>query len=530
MELHIPTIFVMLIAGCISLAISALATSEKDSGDGLREWGLALCVHATSYILFALRGVIPSFLSVVCANSLFSISYSIFLYAIHIFLGIRPRHRWLFWCPPLILTLGVIIFRHDIPMRVVLVNAMLFFQGICVQHVLLAHKFDFPVRGRNLMVFGISISLVALAWKFYAGLAAPQQVMSIFLTTPVQLTLYLVTFIALIMVSNGFALMAKERSDASLRKAALLDKLTSCWNRVRIEEILSQEISRMHRYGTPAAMLMLDLDNFKQINDQFGHLAGDEVLSVFGRLLHTDIRATDVPGRWGGEEFIVVLPSSTFFDAVTVAEHIRERLTTLSFSFGAVVTTSIGVASCRSDDTVEKWIKRADQALYRAKINGRNQVMVEDLNGSMEDFKCSAMRSLHLRWSVSYECGHPEIDQQHRNLFVMANELLQMNSASTDRVNLAATIKALTEETLAHFRFEERILEQIAHPDAAAHALAHQRLLDRASNLLSKLQQGDAELGSLLHFMIYELTAQHIMIDDRCFGKISLNDSAGASK
>ena len=180
MELHIPTMFMMLIAGCITLAVSALATSEKDSGDGLREWGLALCVHATSYILFALRGVIPSFLSVVCANSLFSISYSIFLYAIHIFLGIRPRHRWLFWCPPLILTLGVIIFRHDIPMRVVLVNAMLFFQGICVQHVLLAHKFDFPVRGRNLMVFGISISLVALAWKFYAGLAAPQQVMSIF--------------------------------------------------------------------------------------------------------------------------------------------------------------------------------------------------------------------------------------------------------------------------------------------------------------------------------------------------------------
>ena len=78
MELHIPTIFVMLIAGCITLAGSALAASEKNAGDGLREWGLALCVHATSYILFALRGTIPTFFSVVCANSFFSISYSIF--------------------------------------------------------------------------------------------------------------------------------------------------------------------------------------------------------------------------------------------------------------------------------------------------------------------------------------------------------------------------------------------------------------------------------------------------------------------
>ena len=85
MELHIPTIFVMLVAGCITLAVSALAASERRSCDGLREWGLALCVHATSYILFALRGLIPDLLSIVCANTFFSISYSIFYYAIHVF-------------------------------------------------------------------------------------------------------------------------------------------------------------------------------------------------------------------------------------------------------------------------------------------------------------------------------------------------------------------------------------------------------------------------------------------------------------
>ena len=148
----------------------------------------------------------------------------------------------------------------------------------------------------------------------------------------------------------------------------------------------------MHRYGHPVTLLMLDLDNFKHINDQYGHLAGDEVLRDFGRLLRTNIRATDVPGRWGGEEFVIVLPSSTFFDAVTLAEHIRKHLETLKFYFGASVTVSIGVAACRATDTVEEWMQRADMALYKAKISGRNQVRVEDLDGSISNFisNCSS--------------------------------------------------------------------------------------------------------------------------------------------
>ena len=190
MELHIPTIFVMLVAGCITLAVSALAASERHACDGLREWGLALCVHATSYILFALRGLIPDLLSIVCANAFFSISYSIFYYAIHVFLGIQPRRRWLLWAPPLVTTIAVFIFIDNTVVRVLLVNAMLASQGYLVQKLLLSHKFDFPVRGRNLMVFGIALSLVALAWKFFTAIVTPDQVMSIFLSSPAQLTLY----------------------------------------------------------------------------------------------------------------------------------------------------------------------------------------------------------------------------------------------------------------------------------------------------------------------------------------------------
>ena len=96
--------------------------------------------------------------------------------------------------------------------------------------------------------------------------------------------------------------------------------------------------------------------------------------------------------------------------------------------------------------------------------------------------------------------------------------------------NIAVIIKELLEETVAHFAYEERILEQLAHPDTSVHTLSHRRLLDKTNILLDKLQRGGADLGALLHFMIYELTAQHIMIDDRCFSKITILEPQSAQK
>lgn len=520
-DLHISTLFIIIIVTCITLAGSALAASARRAGDGLREWGLALCVHAIGYLLLALRDVIPDALSIVIANALFSVSHSIFYYALRIFLGLRPTRRLFLWGPPCLMICGLLYVLEVPEYRVLLVNCILLLQSLLVLNELLGYNYDFPVRGRNQMVVGIVLIMTMLTWKACASVLTPAQIMHIFQPSPVHMALYLTTLISLIMISNGFVLMAKERSDAYLRQAAMLDKLTGCWNRIRIEEILQQELARLRRYGHPAVILMLDLDKFKRINDQFGHLAGDEALRDFGRLLRTHIRATDVPGRWGGEEFMVVLPSSTFFDAVTLAEHIREHLEKLRFSFGGTITASIGVAACRPTDTMEEWIRRADLALYRAKTGGRNQVKVEDLDSSIDNFICSASNALRLQWSETYECGHADIDQQHRHLFETVNTLLQLNSSGADKTRTAEAIQGLLTETIEHFQFEEHILEQIGYPEAPSHIQAHQRLLDRANILLAQFLRNGTDLAALLHFMIYELTAQHIMIDDRCFGKIS---------
>ena len=145
---------------------------------------------------------------------------------------------------------------------------------------------------------------------------------------------------------------------------------------------------------------------------------------------------------------------------------------------------------------------------------------MEDLDGSISNFFCSPSSALRLQWSETYECGHEEIDRQHRNLFATVNNLLQLDSSGADKNAIAAAVKGLLADTVEHFEFEEHILTQIRYSDAPSHMQAHQRLLDRANILLAQFQRDGAGLAALLRFMIYELTAQHIMIDDRCFGKI----------
>ena len=157
------------------------------------------------------------------------------------------------------------------------------------------------------------------------------------------------------------------------------DALTGLANRRRLMEVLSKEVCRASRYNTPLSLLMIDLDRFKQFNDTYGHLKGDELLKKFALLLEKRIRTTDMAGRYGGEEFCLVLPNTPLQGAVVIAERIRKAVEDLKISaennpspIGA--TISIGVAEFAQGETDENLISAADAALYRAKQGGRNKV------------------------------------------------------------------------------------------------------------------------------------------------------------
>ncbi len=164
-----------------------------------------------------------------------------------------------------------------------------------------------------------------------------------------------------------------------LRDQANRDSLTGLFNRRYLEGTLEREIARCKREGTPIAMLLLDIDHFKLINDTYGHQAGDEVLRVFSRLLQDSARTEDIVCRYGGEEFLLVLPKMPLDIARERGEHLLRLIEDTVFLFGdhrIRITTSIGIAGTPPhSSSAEGLIRCADQALYLAKRNGRNRVM-----------------------------------------------------------------------------------------------------------------------------------------------------------
>ena len=152
------------------------------------------------------------------------------------------------------------------------------------------------------------------------------------------------------------------------------DRLTGLHNRLKLDEVLEGEANRAKRYGSRFSIIMLDIDNFKGVNDCYGHLAGDAVLHRVAELLEENLRGTDTVGRWGGEEFLILLPRQDKITAGRVAEKLRATLADCPFTDVGAITASFGVTESIAEDTAETLVKRADEALYEAKRSGRNRV------------------------------------------------------------------------------------------------------------------------------------------------------------
>lgn len=166
----------------------------------------------------------------------------------------------------------------------------------------------------------------------------------------------------------------RQELEEDLRTLASTDKLTGIFNRRALDEAIRKEIERAKRYRHPMSLILFDIDNFKNINDVFGHQVGDAVLSELSRLVGGKIRVHDVFARWGGEEFVILGVSSDMDGCLRLAEKLRGIIENHSFPDIGKMSCSFGVAVLHDDDTAVSLVKRADEALYRAKQGGRNRV------------------------------------------------------------------------------------------------------------------------------------------------------------
>ena len=172
----------------------------------------------------------------------------------------------------------------------------------------------------------------------------------------------------------------RKNMEQKLTRLALHDRLTGLYNRGSFDEKISDELSRSTRYDRQLTLLMLDIDFFKKVNDNYGHQAGDEALKNVADIIKNSIRISDYPARFGGEEFMVILPETQSEKAVDLAERIRKTIESEDIHISETqtihITISIGVATSVKDISADQLVKKVDEALYKAKNNGRNQVCI----------------------------------------------------------------------------------------------------------------------------------------------------------
>lgn len=169
----------------------------------------------------------------------------------------------------------------------------------------------------------------------------------------------------------------RKQLEEELKDLVTKDQLTGIYNRRKIDEVLMKEKAQAETRDHHLAVIMVDIDKFKLVNDQYGHLVGDQVLTEVTSILSQGIRSIDVLGRWGGEEFIIICTDTDLKGAVVLAEKLRQMIANHEFQMVGKKTCSFGVAQLRNHETIDSLLIRSDQALYRAKDQGRNRVVTD---------------------------------------------------------------------------------------------------------------------------------------------------------
>ncbi len=291
------------------------------------------------------------------------------------------------------------------------------------------------------------------------------------------------------------------------------DPLTGAWNRRRFEESAGAEMALARRRRAPVSLILLDLDHFKRINDAFGHGQGDAVLVGAAETFREVLRTADALTRWGGEEFIVLSPATGLGGALSLAERLRTALESATFPVSGTVTLSAGVAEYVEGESLEAWVGRADQALYRAKELGRNRV--EGHPGRTTGRGGEAGGLLELAWDESYASGHRTVDAQHRALFELANALLSGLLEGRPAPEVERRFQALLDHNVRHFQDEEDCLRQAGYPDLAEHQAEHARLIQEARALRDEVAAGRVAAGRLVSYVVCDLVRDHIVHEDR---------------
>lgn len=368
---------------------------------------------------------------------------------------------------------------------------------------------------RNTMyILGTLHVMHIISFTIQAFGAVKYELTSVLSPVSTQIQYFIIGSIGTLMASAMRILLTSQDLQERLRIMAHLDPLTGATNRRTLEDAVKTEWTRALRHGKPVACLMLDLDHFKQFNDQHGHLAGDMALVQVSQTARKLLRAEDTWCRYGGEEFVVLLPETGLEQAEHTATRLRAAMEEVPLNIQGRtlrITVSIGVAACMPrTSTWSSLVELADYMLYKAKGNGRNRVEVAR---NTDGITCNMAL---LTWDASHECGLPEIDLHHQQLCEAAKALL--DAVITGDTHLVEPLlHGLVNMLDLHFVAEEHHMRAWHYPDAESHGNIHRALLARAAERIEAYRHGQEALGALFNFIAHDVVSHHMQVEDAKF-------------
>jgi len=387
MNLSVSTMQVLVWANylCLFLVWTYIARSYP-SLPAARTWQIGTFFASLGALLGAMRGIIPDFIPIIIGNTLLALG------SCYVWIGIRQfygRPQPIRSCMAVVGSLVVVliasvIYIDSIAMRIATLSLAQIYVLAQILRDLRTNSGDRRSPGANLLgllcIVVITLQVVR-AGAAISGLGGP---MSIVAFNGIQAVILLILIIVGTMSHFGLLLMAIDRLRAEVADLALVDDLTGIANRRHLLTHLSEACRQSVRSGRPLALMVIDIDRFKLINDGYGHGAGDECLRAFAQAALGTLRQTDLLARSGGDEFCVVLPATSLTETALIARNLIQaaRATHVEWKGDVItMTISIGLATWSPEigDEAERLVHQADQALYIAKKQGRDRLAVYEM-------------------------------------------------------------------------------------------------------------------------------------------------------
>lgn len=372
-----PSLLIFIISFFVALAMSGIlliiAQTYPKTIRGLREWSLAALAIALCFPLFIARDHIPDLLSIILANLTLLLAFMAMNIGTRKFAGTPPKYSRVLLALFVLLFMALFVWftyvQPDIRMRV---GTMVLFTLIVVLDQLLLVLRALPrTMGRHILVSSLAIMIVSRLIRLGALLIGFAPPTGVFDASAAQLVYIAIPALTIPLGTISLIMLASEKLRHDLEFISRHDGLTKCLNKNAAMEELEREIAHTRRHGNKLAIMLFDLDNFKDINDTHGHLEGDRILVEFARKVKASLRASDQLTRFGGDEFMAILPDADLEQARLVANRFQEAGRE---SQPIAWSVSIGISAWQDpDDTLDALLTRADKALYKSKALGRNQ-------------------------------------------------------------------------------------------------------------------------------------------------------------